>query len=188
MFVCAGEIEQFGFARPIGIGLIESASTLTRLIVEHGPSEIVFVGTAGSYGEGDILDIVESYSASNIEHSLLMGTAYTPIDNHISYDNFQYQMRSISYPNPDVSRETIVNSSNYITTDSKIATKYMQMGIGYENMEFYSVLEVARVFDIPAKGILVVTNFCSAGAHQDFVTNHARAMEVLTNYIEERYV
>ncbi|HGZ71238.1 MAG TPA: purine-nucleoside phosphorylase, partial [Nitratifractor sp.] len=78
MLVCAGDIEQFPFALPIGIGLVDSAVNLTKSVIYNPPEFLVFVGTAGSYGEYNIFDIVESRVASNIEHSFFNGTAYTP--------------------------------------------------------------------------------------------------------------
>ncbi|HHO65779.1 MAG TPA: purine-nucleoside phosphorylase, partial [Epsilonproteobacteria bacterium] len=64
MIVCAGRIEQFAFARPVGIGMIESAITLTQLCIEEKPEEILFVGTAGAYGKHRIFDIVSSHTAA----------------------------------------------------------------------------------------------------------------------------
>ena len=105
--VCAGKSEQFDFAQPVGIGMTEVAINLTRLCLTKKPKFILFVGTAGSYGEKKIFDIVESKTASNIENSFFTGGSYTPIDNVVSTTK-------------DVSRETLVNSSNYITTDKSL--------------------------------------------------------------------
>ncbi len=172
MIVCAGEIESFSFATPIGIGLVSSAINLSRLAIMNPPEFILFIGTAGSYGKHQIFDIVESRTASNIEHSLLLNTAYTPIDNVISTAD-------------DVSHETIVNSSNYITTDGEISQKYLDKNIYLENMEFYSVMAVAREFSIPAGGIFCVTNYCNTNAHRDFVSNRLEAMKRLEEYLRD---
>ena len=68
MIICAGDIEQFSFAEPIGIGLIDTSINLTRLCLMTPPEYLLFIGTAGSYGMHDIFDIVESKSAANIEN------------------------------------------------------------------------------------------------------------------------
>ncbi len=172
MFICAGESEQFEFAIPVGIGLTDVAINLTRLCLSQKPKFIYFVGTAGSYGEKNIFDIVESKTASNIENSFFMGKSYTPIDNMVSTAE-------------DVSRETIVNSSNYITTDSKLSKYYLEKNIHIENMEYYAVLKVAKSFDIPAAGIFIVTNYCDENAHKDFLANHKEAMTKLTTHIKK---
>lgn len=172
MFICAGESETFKFAKPMGIGLIDMAINLTRYCQENKPKFIMFVGSSGSYGKHNIFDIVHSKASTNIENSFFNANAYTPIDNLVSSSE-------------DVSRETIVNSSNYITTDSSLSEKYLQKGIGLENMEFFSVIKVAQTFDIPVAGVFIVTNYCNENAHKDFMTNHKEAIDRLTEYMSK---
>ena len=175
MIICAGEIESFSFATPIGIGLVNSAVNLSRIAIMNPPEFILFIGTAGSYGKYGIFDIIESKTAANIEHSLLTGSAYTPIDNVISTSD-------------NVSHETIINSSNYITTDKNMSQKYLDKNIHLENMEFFSVMAVAKEFSIPAGGIFCVTNYCDKNAHRDFLANRAEAMNRLEEYLANKGV
>jgi len=91
MIVCAGEIENFDFAKPIGIGLLQTAITLSRICMQEKPKEIVFIGTAGSYGSYKVFDIIESKSASNIELSFLNKDSYTPIKNTINSEHKDFQ-------------------------------------------------------------------------------------------------
>ncbi len=172
MIICAGESEQFDFALPVGIGMIDVTINLTRLCLSQKPEFILFVGTAGSYGEKKIFDIIESKTAANIENSFFTGGSYTPIDNMVSTAE-------------DVSRETIVNTSNYITTEKSLGKSYLSKNIHLENMEYYAVLKVAKSFDIPAAGVFIVTNYCDENAHKDFMDNHKEAMLRLTKYIKE---
>lgn len=171
MIVCAGKNEQFDFALPVGIGMIDVAINLTRLCLSQKPKFILFVGTAGSYGEKKIFDIIESKTASNIENSFFTGGSYTPIDNIVSTSE-------------DVSRETLVNSSNYITTDKSVGKFYLAQNIHLENMEYYAVLKVAQSFGISAGGVFIVTNYCDENAHKDFMDNQKEAMRRLTEYIK----
>jgi nucleoside phosphorylase len=170
MIVCAGNGEEFEFAISIGVGLIDSTMSLNKICLMNPPKFILFIGSCGSYGEKEIFDIVSSQSSSNIENSFFNANSFTPIDNIISTSN-------------DVSRETIVNSSNYITRDKSLGKSYLSHGIGIENMEFFSVMRVAQEFGIPAGGVFVVTNYCDENAHTDFIHNHARAKELLSEYI-----
>ena len=174
MIVSAGKNETFPFAIPIGVGLIESAMNLTRICMSNKPEHILFVGSAGSYGTCEIFDIIESSSASNIELSFLENNSYTPIDNILKQDNIKTES------------DIIVNSSNYITTHEKLGYKYLEDGIEIENMEFYSVVKIAKEFDIKVKGIFVVTNKTNDNAHQDFISNHKEAMDKLVSYLEEK--
>lgn len=49
MFICVGNAENFSFAKSVGMGLVDSAMGLTRLILHHAPREIIFIASAGSY-------------------------------------------------------------------------------------------------------------------------------------------
>ncbi len=173
MIICAGDIEQFDFATPIGIGMVNVAVNLTKLCLLSPPEFLLFVGTAGSYGNRKIFDIVESRSAANIENSFFTHGNYTPIDNVISTAD-------------DVSRETIINSSNYITVSPEVSKHYLNNNIELENMEFFSVLKTAEILGIPAGGIFVVTNYCDKDAHQTFMDNHNEAMKQLAEYMRKR--
>jgi len=176
MIVCAGRNETFDFAYPIGVGLIESTMNLTKLIINNKPSSLLFVGSAGSYGNCKILDIVTSQTAANIELGFLEDQCYTPLEKIISCED-----------NQNVSHETmlIVNSSNYITTDKKSAKKFLNLGLEIENMEFFALLHIAKEYNIPVKGIFVVTNYCDDNAHKDFIDNHLEAKKILIKHIKQ---
>ncbi len=173
MIICAGESETFDFATPMGIGLIDTAMNVTRLCLFDKPEFILFVGTAGSYASANILDVIESKTAANIELSFLQNKSYTPIDNVISAQT-------------EDKKDIIVNSSNYITTDEVLASSYEKFGIGIENMEFFSVVRVAKEFNIPVGGVFCVTNYCNKDAHKDFIKNHKAAKEKLSLHVNRR--
>lgn len=176
MILCAGRNETFPFATPIGVGLIESAMNLTQLCLFNKPDYIIFVGSAGSYGNYKIFDIVESSSAANVELSFLDGDSYTPLDNVIETHNHTFK------------NETIVNSSNYISTNQEKAKQLLKYNIGIENMEFFSLCSVAREFEIPVAGIFVITNYTDSNAHQEFLNNHKEALDKLVDYIKEKKI
>lgn len=169
MIICAGKSESFDFARPIGIGLVESAMNLTKLILKEKPSSLLFIGSAGSYGNYKIFDIVTSTVAVNIELGFLANKCYSPLETI------------------DVPRETsiVVNSSNYITTDIASAKRLITRGVELENMEFFSLYTVAKEFGIPIKGVFAITNYCDTNAHRDFKKNHQKAKQLLTELYEK---
>jgi len=173
MIICAGENESIDGALAVGIGLIDTAIKLTRICLQEKPSEVVFIGSAGSYGKYDVFDIVESSKASNIEISSLYQQSYSPLSNIISIENVSHETNEI------------VNSSNFITTDHNAACKFKELGMMVENMEFYSVLKVCTYFNIKAKGIFVITNKCDKSAHSDFLKNHNKAKELMENIVNE---
>ena len=173
MIICAGNNETFDFATPTGVGLIETAMNVTRLCLFDKPEFLLFVGTAGSYGEKAVFDIVESKTAANIELAFLQNSAYTPLDNVVSAET-------------EGRGEVIVNSSNYITTDAETAKGFLRFGVGIENMEFFAVLRVAQEFGIPAGGVFCVTNYCNTNARRDFVANHEKAKALLGEHVRRR--
>ncbi|AQW85275.1 putative protein, possible nucleoside phosphorylase [Campylobacter pinnipediorum subsp. caledonicus] len=171
MIICAGKSESFAFARSIGVGLVDASINLSEICIKEKPNELLFVGSCGIYKNGQIFDIFESKNGTNIEISSLENNSYTPFEQKIIND---------------VSCETLINSSTFITTNQTLAYKMSDMGCDIENMEFYSVLAVAKKFDIPANGIFVATNFCNDNAHSDFIKNHKKAKEILEKYLIEK--
>ena len=173
MILSAGNEEIFPFARAIGVGLIDTAINLTRICLFEKPNSLIFIGSAGSYNPNKhkIFDIVTSSSASQIEVSFLKKESYTPIEQIIT---------------ASVSRETIVNSSNYITTDKLSALAFDKLGMEIENMEFYSVMKVAKEFNIPVIGIFVITNYCDKDAHNQYIKNIKQAKQILIDYLKNK--
>ena len=176
MIICAGRNETFEFAKPMGVGLIESAINLTKQCLENKPEFIIFVGSAGSYGKHKIFDIIEAKKASNIELSFLSKDSYTPLD------------KILESKNEMLRDDTIVNSSNYISTNKELSKQYNELGITIENMEFFSLVQVANEFDIPIAGVFIVTNYTNENAHKDFLKNHKEAMNKLSEYLLEKNI
>ena len=174
MIICAGNNETFDFAQPMGVGLIETAMNLTRLCLFDKPEFLLFVGSAGSYGDTNIFDIIESKTASNIELSFLNKDAYTPLNNVVSTN---------TEPNK---KDVIVNSSNYISTNEELCKKFLPLHVGIENMEFFAVLKIAEEFNIAAGGVFCITNYTNKNAHEDFLKNHEKAKELLALHVEKR--
>jgi len=173
MVICAGNSENFDFAQPMGVGLVETAMNLTRLCLFDKPEFLLFVGTAGSYGDAQIFDIIESKTAANVELAFLSKDAYTPLENVVT-------------TNETNKKDILVNSSNYISTNEELCKQFLNLGIGIENMEFFAVLKIAQEFNIPAGGLFCVTNFTNANAHEDFLKNHDKAKELLSEHFKKR--
>jgi len=174
MIFCAGRNETFPFAYSIGIGLIETSINLTKYCLFNKPDFILFIGTAGSYGKYKIFDIVESTSACNLEISNLLDYSYTPINN------------SISLNLKGIKNNTIINSSNFITKNKEISSKFLEYNLDLENMEFFSIARVAKEFDIPFAGIFCVTNYTFEEAHKEYLKNYKEALLKLESYLKQK--
>ncbi|MBX7491434.1 purine-nucleoside phosphorylase [Helicobacter turcicus] len=188
MIYCAGKIENFAFAKSIGVGLVESSINLTRSILHDKPDEIVFVGTCGSYSiKKPLLEIFESSSACNIELSFLQEQSYTPLNNFLTNVSCETMPKDSNTSIQMLTKaQKIINSSNYITTDAKLAEHFVKLGILYENMEFFSVLQVAQAFNLPAIGIFCSTNYIHKDAQKEFLANHKVAMQKLESYVKNK--
>ncbi|WP_194146776.1 purine-nucleoside phosphorylase [Helicobacter pylori] len=176
MLLCAGRNETLKGATPIGVGLIESAINLTRMRLKNPDTEsLIFIGSAGSYSpEIELLSVFESVCGYQIEESFSHLNSYTPLDNFIQIETKEEALFE----------RVRVNSSNYIHTSEMFAKKMAQKGVLLENMEFFSVLSVAKVFSLKAKGIFCVSNYVGLNAHKEFKENHAKVKQILENVID----
>ncbi|MEY4504309.1 MAG: hypothetical protein RL154_602 [Pseudomonadota bacterium] len=171
MILCAGRTEQFGFAKPIGVGLVESAIG-TTLLAQNQKEPLIFIGTAGTYNE-DFLPIGSLCFIKKALQFELRGE--TPIE----------QIVEVKVPEI-VSHETIYticNSSSYITTARNDAQKFFKHGAHIENMELFSIFSVAQKFNLEAVGILYITNICNQFARKDYIKNLPIALKALENAI-----
>ncbi|MCV3382638.1 purine-nucleoside phosphorylase [Campylobacter sp. IFREMER_LSEM_CL292] len=171
LIVCAGGNEDFKFAQSIGVGLVNSAFSLGKILSQVKVDRVIFIGTCGIYQEGKILDIYESSNAANLEYADLFDSFYTPIANEIRLN---------------VSHETMINSSNYICKDENIAQEFFKKGVHIENMEAYAVLSCAKMQEIEGICYLCATNFCNEFAHEDFLKNHQEAKELLKDFLLDK--
>ena len=179
LLVCAGGNESFKNALGVGVGLINASINLSaylaRLQSYVMPSKIVFIGTCGLYDtKSELLSIIKSQNALNIEISALLDMSYSPL-----FSLHDLPQNSCSLP-----RDSI-NSSNYITKDENIALRFAKLGLVAENMEFYAICEVAKAYNLSCQGVLCATNYCDKNAHESFAKNHKKAKDILKNYIKQ---
>lgn len=173
LIVCAGAMESFEFAKAVGIGMVEPAINLTKILLNSKklPKKIIFIGSCGLYKDEKLLKIYTSTQAFNYEISAIMGLSYTPIKINL----------------PNVSQKTIlINSSNFITNSAEISKKFKNLGFTAENMEAYSVQCVANLFKIDFECILCSTNYCDENAHENFIQNYPKAKENITKYLKSK--
>ncbi|WRG59173.1 purine-nucleoside phosphorylase [Helicobacter pylori] len=180
MLLCAGRNETLKGAVPIGVGLIESAINLTRICLKNpNIKSLIFIGSAGSYSpETELLSVFESVCGYQIEESFSHLNSYTPLDNSIYIETKEQALFE----------RVGVNSSNYIHTSEMFAKKMVQKGVLLENMEFFSVLSVAKAFSLKAKGIFCVSNHVGLNVHKEFKENHTKVKQILENIIDNLIV
>lgn len=187
--VCAGSGEDFRFAHSIGVGLVESSISLTKFCLLHSPSSLIFFGSAGSYS-ADIGFLQTFYSKQcfQIESSYVLNHSYSPLrENLLGVSCETNTLESICKERLSLPK-TKINSSNFICRNVKVGDWMRQRGIFLENMEFFSVLKVAKRFHIEAVGIFCVSNYCNKRAHEDFIKNQPEVrwnLENIFNSLEQ---
>lgn len=189
LILCAGGNENFSFAKSIGIGLIEPCLKLPRLLHEFKPSKLVFIGTCGLYdSKAELFEIYQSQHAFNIEFSKISNAFYSPAQCEVNWGKKAQKLSDIS--SDFVSQETIKsNSSNYICADKKAAAEFLKLGLKLENMEIFSLLSVAKFYDIELDCFLCASNHCDEKAHESFLKNHAECKKRLSEFLEqEKYI
>jgi nucleoside phosphorylase len=175
MILSAGLSETFSFATPIGVGLVNASINLAHLLTKKCPKNLLFIGTAGSYGKYKKFELLTSNRAVNIEIGFLQKLSYSPI------------LSEVTGIEPNVPRETldkiVVNSSSFITADAAQAKLFLEYGLSIENMEFFAVLKAAEKFNVPSFGLFCITNYCDKNAHNSFLENQQKAKEKLENAV-----
>lgn len=175
MILSAGLNESFEFAAPIGVGLVNASINLTRILMKNSPKNLLFIGTAGSYGKHKEFELLTADRAVNIEIGFLQNLSYSPILGEIQGINTNVSRGTLD--------KTIVNSSNFITMDWTQAKLFLEYGLSVENMEFFAVLKTAEEFNVPALGLFCITNYCDKDAHDSFLKNQQKAKERLKNAV-----
>ncbi|MBZ7994543.1 purine-nucleoside phosphorylase [Campylobacter canadensis] len=167
MIICAGNTENYDFAKSVGVGNIQVAINLSKIILENKVKRLIFVGSMGLYTkENELFSIFEFDDANNIELSSLNNQSYTPLNSTIS---------------------SKLNSNNFICKDFSLANKmYEKYSFIGENMEAFGFFSCAKYFNINAKAILIATNYCDENAHSTYLNNYKKANELLENYLENK--
>ena len=94
---------------------------------------------------------------------------------------YKFDMVSINY--------NLRQSSKYeLLYVLDLSSKFKDMNIGIENMEYFSVVSIANKFNIPVAGIFIITNYTNQDAHKDFLYNHKEAMNRLVLYLKSNKI
>lgn len=163
---CHSEIQGFAnsskdFLQAIlGIGYLEAALNLQQIILSQTITQIVFVGTAGSYSTNiDLGEIVSVHKSA-----LLLGLKD-------SYIPREYQEFSSNFVDERFKGAKCLSSLE-ITQNELLSTQiYSIQKENYlvENMELYGVARVANANNIPWSAYLGITNYTDSKAHEDWL-------------------
>lgn len=155
-------------AETLGIGFFEAGLNLRKILEKNSSiSQIVFLGTAGSYNYNlRIGDLVAVRDTNLLNSASLLGYAYVPRPYEFIRSHHQYDLP-----------QALCLSSLEITCSpdlsQKILTHYAQQStIIVENMELYGIARTASSYGIPWTALLGISNYTDENAHADWQKNH----------------
>lgn len=162
--------------KTLGIGYLEAALQLNKILQAKHYSRIMFLGTAGAYSqELAISEIVNVSSVALLKSLTIQEQAYIPQE----YDLYE----SARVVGEGLIKNADCLSSLEITKSSglskKIIEHYKPKIPLVENMELYGVAKVASEHGIPWSAFLGITNYTNANAHEEWKTNHEDVSEKL---------
>lgn len=147
-----------------GIGALEAAIRTTRLLAEHHPGRVLFVGTCGAYD--DRLSLGAQISASEaiaISASERRGAAFRPRAERTRWAS--------TWPLPFPSHSVAVPPA--ITHDPLEARLLAEVAPA-EHLELTGVFAACHASAVPVAAALVVANSVGPNAHEEWEANHAR--------------
>lgn len=171
LFVSAGRMETFDFATPIGVGMINAAINLSKILAHKKYEKIIFLGSCGVYDEDlPLKRLFLANTFTQYEHPK-SSSFYSPIELEII----------INIPKSKLIQAS-VNSSNHICKDKLKAYKYKEAKCMLENMESFSVASCAKAYGCELGVLLCSTNYCDENAHENFMKNYKLSNEMLEDY------
>ena len=163
--------------RTLGIGYLEAALQLNKILQDANYSRIIFLGTAGSYSqELQIGDIVSVASVALLNLGTMLEHSYVPQEYNLYASSPLTTHHSVTV-NCLSSLEVTANEtiSKTIVERSAFSAKLPLV----ENLELYGIAKIASEHNILWSALLGITNYTNANAHQDWKTNHERVSEKL---------
>ena len=147
----------------LGIGSVEAAITLTRLLSSAQFERVYFVGTAGIL-PGCTLEIGEAVSIARVMPSRsvgerLVGAAFENIDTELT----------------QAEDACNVWSSTGISETRDLAEHAAKFAAHVENMEIWGAARTCRRHEIPFGAFLGLSNMVGPDAHDEWKREHSRA-------------
>lgn len=166
-----------------GVGLVDAGIGTARLVDQHRPNLVVFLGTCGAYPGSavSIGDLVVTSAAHLVTGDLLSGMMRLPelIPSRIEADRDLVETYSLLLGRTGTPpRLCEVATTPGITTNYDLAGLVVRGGpCTVENLEAYAVLRAAQ--DVPTVVLLGVTNMVSPKGGEDWRSNYPEMMKRL---------
>lgn len=154
--------------KKLGIGLIDSAISISTILKEHSDiARVIFTGTAGAYLSSalKIGDIVNATSHELIGAGTILGQSYFPkfMKREFRFEDFlQGQFKNVKSA-----------SVLEITSNDDLAAKInMQSAAEIEHMEMFSIARVCESHGLAFNAVVGIANLVGEKSHEEWLKNH----------------
>ena len=152
----------------VGVGPVRSAVGATRLILEHRPSSVIMIGTAGALSDHlPVPSVVVARCLGWAHSGAILGAGYVPLPPEDLVADAALAA-AIGLPQADVV------TVGAITTDARVADDLRQRW-QVEHMEAYSVALAAASLGVPFAAVLGLSNRVGPNAHEEWKANRHTA-------------
>ena len=163
---------------PLGVGVVPAGIATAALLARERPDGVIFVGTAGAYGDIPIGTVVTARTVGLVSGTATLGLGYVPL----APPPLTTQLHADA---PLVDVATLVA----ITTDVALAAR---IGVTWqiEHMEAYGVAAACAAAGVPFGAVFGVTNRVGPDAHAEWRANRvacqAAAVAAVARMLAER--
>jgi nucleoside phosphorylase len=155
-------------ARPAGVGLVEAGIGATRAIAEERPRAVIFVGTAGSYGEDAVGRVIVARRVKLVSTAAARAEGYLPSIMPAVLDTDAGLRRALRLPAADVACPLAITSR--AAAARRLAA---HSGCAVENLELFAVGRAAQ--GLPFAAVLGISNRVGPRAHAEWRAHAATA-------------
>ena len=159
---------------PAGIGAVDAAAGAAQAIARTRPRLIVFVGTAGSYGESPPVGAV------TVARRILLASTAVLRDEAYLPGPMPHELTADAGLRRALRRAGRVHGADVATTlgitkRRSLATRLGATGATVENLEAFAVARAAARAELPFAAVLGIANRVGPQAHREWRANAAMA-------------
>ena len=154
-----------------GVGAVEAAATTARLVVEHAPARVLFLGTCGAYdGRLAVGDLLLASAAIATSLDELEGRAFRP-----SLERTRFAATwtpAAGLPSHDVAVPPAI-------TKTVEGAQRLAALAPAEHLELAGVFAACHQARVPVAAALAVANRVGPTSHEEWLANHVRVSRAL---------
>ena len=155
----------------VGIGLVDSAIGMTRCIERHRPTDVVFLGTCGSFGKHAIGDVVSGRSIVLVDRAIDDGQAVKLSPLTIDLEPSLLAL--------DLPRVVVANTIG-VTVNDELAAR-LAARCDVEHLEAFAVARAANIAKVRCTIMLGIANMVGKNGSADWKTNHERVSAIVAD-------